>query len=182
MNKRLIVAIVGMVLFLSIFVIAPLSRDRQEESTPKEYELAVARGIDEYTYQDNSTEDKFWRCLISQSDFDLPCSPRFQTYITKCALWNETVGLNTGEIISVTHESEDLTFPDIYNESQIVGQLMECLTMGRFNLTDSEMQTELGNWEDLFMTTLFIVEERREIEREFNRTLVREGTVTRSKR
>jgi len=176
MNKRLILGIVGIVLFLGVAVIAPLSVDRERTLTDKEAELAEARGIDNYTYQDYTTEDTFQRCLQSLSDFRLPCSPDFQSYTIECTLWNETILLNNGETQSTTHAEEDLTFPDIFNENETFNILIDCITSERVNFSDRRMEISMDEWENAFMTGLFAIEDQRETQS--NKTLIREGIVT----
>lgn len=175
MNK----IVIGMLLtlaFLMALVVAPLSTDRERSLTVKETELAEARGIDNYTYQDFSDDDTFHRCLQSGSDFRLPCSPKFDSFTIECTLWNETISLSTGEVISQTHSEEILLFPNTYDDNETFKIEMECLNEERFDFTDEEIETKLNNWEDVFMKNLFVVEETRE--NELNKTLVREGTVT----
>lgn len=171
MDKKLILGIAGMVLFLSIVVIAPIALDKQRDLTDKEYDIAVEKGIVNSPYQDNFTGDYYYRTLFKEDGSIFVRSNFFKSYTIECDLWNQTSVNSKGELISVTLTSNTPTVPEPY--------LIECLNMERINLTDDEMGLELDTWDDLFMENLFVVEEARK--NKLNDTVIREGTVTHSK-
>ena len=84
-----IILITFIALFLVGTTFAAISfNNRNEKIDNARYDKAVELGINIYTTQDNSTAQGYRRCLISNSDFNLPCSKWYNGELDETVLDN----------------------------------------------------------------------------------------------
>jgi len=110
----------------------------------------ATKGIIGWDYEDYIGDNEIYRCLISPTDYNLPCSKRFITYWFNCT-----------EYVNYTEDDIDMEV---------------CISWARINYTLSEKYDILDNWEVERLEGIGqAIRERREHE---NIEKTREGSVS----
>lgn len=179
MKRKILILVIG--IFLVSFAIGGiglLAIDRQIDLNLTQETSLSSKGINNWTYEDHETNDEMRRCLISPSDYNLPCSEWFETYYINCSQYN------------ITYEYHNETILDeFFNESSNKSYLIEngtiehqdevisgCLSWERIDYTDEEKLDILNSWEDERMADIADVIKMRADRN--NATLFNEGEVT----
>lgn len=183
MKTKLIILLIG--IFVVGLVVAGnvINRDANYLNETQETTLADV-GIVNWSYQDNETADMMQRCLISPSDFNLPCSSWIATYKEVCSEYNITIDY-VNETIEEWYYKMDETNNSIqeaeptlnitiilHNETRNWG----CITWDRIDYTTQEKLDMLDAWEESRMKGIADVKKKRDDKA--NAVLVNEGVVT----
>ncbi len=146
MKRKLIIAMLG--ILLVGFVVAGVVLQ-----TNKTVDVLVTP----HSYEDVKTDDWFQRCLITETDFKLPCSERFSSYRMECNLFNVTLVQND----SIVYETQE----GLTESNLPIGTVaVECLNEARVDLTDDEMESELDVWHNKTLFRIDNVFTKREAE------------------
>jgi len=123
MKKILTITIICIVLVIgSVIAVLGIANIDKDLNIKKEYKVALeSKGITNYAVEDfDIGDDYIERCLISPSDYNLPCQ-RFQTYWMNCTEYD----LNTSECLNEVRiyytELELKNMKDTWEKERIEG-------------------------------------------------------------
>ena len=90
MKTKLIILIIGIFLVGTVVAgVGLFSIDKEADYLDRTQETTLSNvGINNWSYEDKEDTDYMKRCLISPSEFNLPCSPLMKTYWENCTIIN----------------------------------------------------------------------------------------------
>lgn len=125
-QNKIILGIIFGILLIGIATAGVLQLRNKDKVVPYNQTITDAlatKNITSWRIEDYNNSNEMKRCLISESDYNLPCSSLMNTYYMNCTLRNETTRKCINEVrIDYTEQEKDAKLDNWENRTiNIIG-------------------------------------------------------------